>query len=308
MPDTITTRRMERSDVDQVLDLLRAALGEPPLLKRTPDLLGWKHFDNPFGESIALVACSGSRIVGLRAFMRWELVTPEGTVLRCLRAVDTATHPEFERRGIFRRLTEEAVEEATADGVDMIFNTPNAKSGAGYLSMGWEQVGDIGVMVRPTRHVFSGHQDDEATTSVQTSTLEDRAPLGLRTPRSLRYLTWRFNSHPSARYHEVSDGAGSVAILRNNTRRGRSELLVADLFGDRPQTAIRRARRLSRSSYLAAWFSAHSPERSACLRAGLMPVPGVRALTLMARPLQDFGFDVRSMSAWDLALSDLELL
>jgi GNAT superfamily N-acetyltransferase len=307
MPETITTRRMERSDVDSVLELLRAALGEPPLLKRTPELFSWKHFDNPFGESIALVACSGSRIVGLRAFMRWELVTPEGVVQRCVRAVDTATHPEFERRGIFRRLTEEAVEEAIADGVDMIFNTPNAKSGAGYLSMGWEQVGDIGVMVRPTRHLFSSQRDEGETTPVQTSGLQDREPLGLRTHRSLPYLTWRFNSHPTARYHEVRDD-GSVAVLRRNTRRGRSELLVADLFGKRPHAAIRRARRLSRSNYLATWFSAHSPERSACRRAGLMPVPGVRALTLMARPLKDFEFDVRSMSAWDLALSDLELL
>jgi GNAT superfamily N-acetyltransferase len=298
---------MDRSDVDQVLDLLRAALGEPPLLKRTPELFGWKHFDNPFGESIVLVACSGSRIVGLRAFMRWELTTPGGSTLRCVRAVDTATDPEFERRGIFRRLTEEAVEEATSDGVDMIFNTPNAKSGAGYLSMGWEHVGDIGVMARPTRHFFNGRDGDGETTPVDPARLLDRAPLGLRTPRSVPYLTWRFNSHPTARYHEVRDG-DSVAILRRNTRRGRSELLVADLFGEHPHSAVRRARRLSRSSYIAAWFSARSPERSACLRAGLVTVPGVKALTLMARPLQDFGFDVRSMSAWDLALSDLELL
>lgn len=308
MPETITTRRLERSDVDQVLELLRAALGEPALLKRTPALFSWKHFDNPFGESIALVACSDTRIVGLRAFMRWELATPSGATLRCVRAVDTATHPEFERRGIFRRLTEEAIEEAVADDVDLIFNTPNAKSGSGYLSMGWRQVGDIGVMVRPTRHLFGTVGEDDETTSVQIEGLQDRAPLGLRTPRSDRYLAWRFNSHPTAHYHEVRSGDTSVAVLRKSVRRGRSELLVADLFGEHPHVAIRRARRLSRSSYIAAWFSAQSPERSACRRAGLIPVPGVRALTLMARPLKDFGFDVGSMSAWDLALSDLELL
>jgi hypothetical protein len=44
------------------------------------------------------------------------------------------------------------------------------------------------------------------------------------------------------------------------------------------------------------------------MRAGLMPVPGVRPLTLMARPLGELDVDVLDMSSWDLAVSDLELL
>ena len=66
--DTITTRILDDSDVPPVLDLLRAALGEPPLLRRTPELFAWKHFDNPFGRSMALLAEADDRIVGLRAF------------------------------------------------------------------------------------------------------------------------------------------------------------------------------------------------------------------------------------------------
>ncbi len=87
--------------------------------------------------------------------MRWELKTTKGATLRCVRAVDTATHPDFHRRGIFRRLTEQAIEEALSDGVDLVFNTPNERSGAGYLSMGWVEVGKIDAMVRPTRRLFS---------------------------------------------------------------------------------------------------------------------------------------------------------
>jgi GNAT superfamily N-acetyltransferase len=309
MTDTITTRRLDRSDLDGVLELLRAALGEPPMLKRTPELFAWKHFDNPFGESIGLVACSDDRIVGLRAFMRWELSTPEGTTLRCLRAVDTATHPEFERRGIFRRLTEEAVEEAVADDVDMIFNTPNAKSGSGYLSMGWEEVGGIGVVVRPTRRLL-WHQPgtgDHIQSPVNTTDLVDRPPVGLRTPRTNHYLTWRFKSHPTARYWEVRAN-DSVAVLRDNIRRGRAELLIADLFGDHSHKAIRKARELTNAQYLAATFSSRSPERSACRRAGLFSVPGLQSLTLMVRRLKGLDYDVGSMKEWDLALSDLELL
>ncbi len=314
MAEAIQSRVMEKSDVEEVLDLLRAALGEPPLLARTPQLLAWKHYDNPFGESIALVATADSRIVGLRSFMRWQLRTPSGGLVSCVRAVDTATHPEFHRRGIFRRLTEEAIELATADGVDLVFNTPNAKSGSGYTSMGWIEVGRIGVLLRPTRHFFNlraRHHSASLTEAVEsahwTRAPLGRAALGLRTPRTDDYLNWRFGSHPTARYHKFTSGAGQ-AVVRPNMRKGRNELLISDLFGRNSQDAIGDAVRAANARYVATWFSEDTPERSACLHAGLIPIPGVRALTLMARPLNELDVDVTSMSSWDLALSDLELL
>jgi hypothetical protein len=135
----------------------------------------------------------------------------------------------------------------------------------------------------------------------------DRAARGLRTPRNEAYLRWRFGSHPTARYFRV-DSAGSTAVVRPNVRKGRRELIVADVYGPRPRAALREAARKSRSGYVAAWFSPGSPERAAAIRSGLVPVPGVTALTLMARPLRDLDIDVTSMASWDLAISDLELL
>jgi len=146
--DQPSVRPYEDSDLDGVLGVLKAALGEPPGLQRTPELFRWKHLDNPFGRSLMLVAEIDGHIAGFRALMRWDLETPHG-IIRCGRAVDTATHPDFQRRGIFKRLTMNAIDAATADGVDMIFNTPNAKSGAGYMKMGWSEVGPIGIMIRP---------------------------------------------------------------------------------------------------------------------------------------------------------------
>jgi hypothetical protein len=120
-------------------------------------------------------------------------------------------------------------------------------------------------------------------------------------------LRWRFGSHPSARYYRV-DSDDATAVVRPNTRKGRRELVVADVFGVRPVSAIRAAIRRSRAGYVAAWFSPGSPERAAAVRSGLVPVPGVTALTLMAKPLRDLDVDVTSMASWDLAISDLELL
>lgn len=318
MPEIINTRPLEQHDVEPVLELLRASLGETRLLQRTPELFAWKHFDNPFGESLAVVAETDGRLVGLRAFMRWRLRTVDGDELSCVRAVDTATHPDFQRRGIFRRLTEEAIEIARADGVDLVFNTPNPKSGAGYLSMGWSEVGSVGVLARPGLRLLTTRRSDPdspvepqdylyAPDPAAARSVKDRAPRGLRTPRVDDYLEWRYSAHPTARYYQVTEG-DSVALVRPNLRNGRRELIVADVYGPHPGAALRTTARRSKAAYVGAWFSRRSPERRAAIRAGLLPVPGLKTLTLMARPLRDLPVDVSSMDAWDLAISDLELL
>lgn len=308
-------RHMADRDIGEVVALMRLSLGETQLLRRTPELFRWKHIDNPFGRSIALVAEEAGVIVGLRTFMRWSLVTPAGEQLRCIRAVDTATHPAYQRRGIFKRLTEEAVEIAREEGVDMIFNTPNAKSKPGYLKMGWQEVGRIGAMVRPS--VWLGRPDDLASEIDPTHYLysprpangivmKDRAPRGLRTLRNPEYVKWRFTSHPTARYFAASVENGT-AILRPHRRHGRRELVLADVFG-RGSDAIRAAIRATKQAYLATWFSAGSLERAQAIRRGFLPLPGVSALTLVARPLVDLPTAFTSISGWDVAVSDFELL
>jgi GNAT superfamily N-acetyltransferase len=327
VPSTVavTVRPFEDADLDEVLDVMRLSLGESAVLRRTPDLFAWKHFDNPFGRSIILVAESGGAIVGLRAFMRWELVTARGERLRCVRAVDTATHPDHQRRGIFRTLTLAAVEHARDDGVDMVFNTPNPRSGAGYLTMGWLEVGRLGVMAapglrRPGARAAAGELPDGGTWVADARPLggglpggrplgavADRPAAGLRTPRTAEYLAWRFSGHPTAGYLAVDSGA-STAVVRPNVRGRWKELVLSDVYGPRPAGAIRAAVLCNRAAYLATWFSAGSPERAAALRSGVLPVPRVRTLTLVANPLRPIDARITSLDGWDLASSDLELL
>lgn len=83
---------------------------------------------------------------------------------------------------------------------------------------------------------------------------------------------------------------------------------MVDVFGSSPDSAMRRCARRSRAGYVGAWFSAHSPERAAAVRAGFIPVPGMNPLTLMARPLRELDIDVTKFDEWDLSISDLELL
>ena len=152
--DQLTIRRAEAGDLPAVIDVCGEALqwsGDDD----DADFFRWKHQANPFGPSPIWVAedtVDGERrIVGVRAMMLWQFHKPGEPVRRMARAVDTATLPSHQGRGIFSRLTMAAVEELTADGTAAIFNTPNDKSRPGYLKMGWELVGRVPVGVRPRR-------------------------------------------------------------------------------------------------------------------------------------------------------------
>lgn len=177
----------------------------------------WKHGSNPFGRSPIWVVEDEGRIVGVRAMMCWTLA--RGAERRLMaRAVDTATLPSHQGRGIFSTLTRAAVDELTADGVAAIFNTPNDRSRPGYLKLGWHELGRAPVTVRPrnpaalvamarsrtaadkwgvpTDHGLDPGEalaDDELI-----SRLIDRIPppTSWATPLSLAYLRWRTSFEP----------------------------------------------------------------------------------------------------------------
>ncbi len=314
MPE-ISTREARPDDIDPILSVLKAALGETPLLRRTREQWSWKHESNPFGASIVLVATSGDRIAGVRALMRWRLDTPGGMTVQCVRPVDTATHPEFERQGIFRRLTMESLDVARDQGIDLVFNTPNPKSGAGYISMGWKEVAPIGVMVRPRIGRSVPIPDSGAPSLIEVLPASrpfrpidapDRPPRGLRTVRTKQYQSWRFGSHPTVRYGVI--GSNKAAVVRAGVRGSRTELVLSDLIGGAGSTEVRQTAKANRARYMAGFFSKGSPERMSAVAGGMIPVPGKQALQLVALPLTDIDIDVFDLGCWDIATSDLELL
>src|SRR5680860_587937 len=128
-------REAKEVDIPEIVKVLRASLGEQDL-PLSEGIWNYKHVKNPFGRSLVLVAEENGVIAGVRAFMCWEW--------QCLnksyatyRAVDTATHPNYQGQGIFKKLTLKAIELAKEQGVQFIFNTPNEQSRPGYLKMGW---------------------------------------------------------------------------------------------------------------------------------------------------------------------------
>jgi GNAT superfamily N-acetyltransferase len=332
MQQGVTIRPFVGQDLPQALELLEASLGGGPVGRRAPEFFRWKHLESPFGPSFMLVAEQEARLVGLRAFMRWRFVAG-GRPVRAARAVDTATHPDYRGAGIFTRLTRSMLEVVHGD-VDLIFNTPNAKSGPGYLKMGWVDVGRVPVMVRARRPLRllaqrrpSAPLGDPPTVQAasvaavlargdEVTALLAAEPTvsALATPRDLQYLRWRYAAAPELGYRAVTEErAGElagVALFRVRPRGRLWESTVAEVLasGDR-----RTARRLLRRVAAAApvdHLTLHAPRGSVVARAaaasGFLPSPG--GIRLVANPrVPDLRPDPRDLGAWALSLGDLEV-
>ena len=269
----------------------------------------------PSGRSLLLVAEHDDRLIGLRAFMRWRLAAGDRD-LTAVRAVDTATHPDFQGMGVFSKLTRAALD-AGSGQVDLVFNTPNGKSGPGYLKMGWREVGRVPVAVRvrrPLRLLTSrrarpggpapaaagggrpggrrpGGRGDAGRRRCSARE-PDRRP-GWPPPATSSYLRWRYGAAPLLGYRGVAEERGGeltgLALFRVRPRGGLWESTVAEvLAGGDPATA----RRLLRQVAAAAAGRPPHPARPRRLpgwpgrprRAGFLPSPaGIR---LVANPLR----------------------
>ena len=328
---SVAIRPFVVGDEAAVLDLLGQTLGGGPAGRRPPEFFRWKHYDNPFGRSLLLLAEADGRVIGLRAFMRWRFEAG-GHQLTAVRAVDTATHPDYQGRGVFSKLTRAALAELGGQ-VDLVFNTPNDASRPGYLKMGWREVGRVPVAVRirrpvrfglglrrpagrlparPAVHAEAAAQVLERGDQVEALLARMRPDPGrLHTPRHLAYLRWRYGAAPLLGYAGVAEEEAGrlsgLALFRVRPRGALWESTVAEVLVADGDHRTRR-RLLGRVAAAAAvdHLALHAPGVAGAARAGFLPAPG--GISFVVNPLRDgLAPDPSSLAAWDLSLGDLEV-
>ena len=325
----LAIRRYTDQDEAAVLALLQTSLGWLADEHHTA-FFRWKHRDNPFGPSPAWVALDGERIVGLRVLLRWEFDRAEGPddgIARAVRAVDTATDPGYQGRGIFSALTRHAIDDLAREGLHFIFNTPNDQSRPGYLKMGWEVVGRLPVAARPRSPVSLARMArartaadlwstptnaglDAVTALADTRTLDtllaSQPPAGgLRTRRTAAVIRWRYTGFPPLAYRVLLQGSRleeGFAVFRLRRRGQALEAVVGDVLvpdGDRRVTAA-----LLRSVPGAAGADYAIRLGGGGAAAGYVPLPRQgpiltwRAITETTMP---------PLESWRLTLGDVEL-
>jgi hypothetical protein len=313
-------------DESAVLGLLAGTLGWLPDGHHAA-FFQWKHRANPFGPSPAWVASLEGTIIGFRTFLRWELASGH-QVVRAVRAVDTATSPGHQGRGVFSRLTLHGVEALRAEGTAFVFNTPNDRSRPGYLKMGWHALGRVPLAARPggpaglarmvrarvpaemwSKPSGAGVPAAEALADegAVERLLASQPATGLATNRSAHYLRWRYAGFEPLGYRALLAGGRAedgLALFRLRRRGPATEATVVEVLV--PDGDVRLAARLAGRVVQAsgADYAVASLARPA-LRAGFVPLPRVgpivtwRALAEPGRP---------DLASWRLVLGDLELL
>ena len=336
----LTIRRALPQDRQPILDLVTLCLG-PGSVPRTAAFWDWKHARNPFGPSPILVAEAEGRLVGLRAFLRWRWRSGRAEV-PAVRAVDTATHPDWRGRGVFSRLTRRLLSEMAEEGAAFVFNTPNRASGAGYRKLGWSTVGRAPVLARPlklpgairawagrggsglgregpdlsrfpaARDLLAWPALDELLASLDTA-----ADPRYRTPLDRRYLEWRYGAVPGLDYRALwcdGDGPPAAVIFRGRVRGALWEVVVAEVLSAPGEASERTGRELLRrvtgaaADHVVAVASPGTPERRVLRGAGFVPLPfvGPRLVVRTLAPEPSLA-DPRRASAWRLSAGALEL-
>lgn len=243
-------RRYEPVDESGVVDLLVGSLACPPHL--APGLWRWKHQQNPFGTAPVWVATDRDRVVAVRPFLAWEF-EQEGRLVRAVRAVDTATHPDYRGRGLFRALTERALADLEAGGVAFVFNTPNDQSRPGYLRMGWKTVGRLPVRARfrsmaslarvararVPADLESARSNDTVGVPAAGVVADParfeavlaggRPRAGLATRRSPDFLGWRYGAAPLRYRALVPQDTPAAVFFRLRQRGAAVEATVCDV-------------------------------------------------------------------------------
>jgi GNAT superfamily N-acetyltransferase len=331
-PATLEVRQATDADLPAVLELLQASLGWVPD-DAYARFFAWKHHESPFGRSPAWVAADPAaegRIVGFRTFSRWQFDRGDD-VVTAVRAVDTATHPDYQGRGIFSLLTRRALDELAAEQIAFVFNTPNDRSRPGYLKMGWQLVERLPVAATPRSPLSLVRLARARTPADKWSAPTDAGvPVAdvladapaverllaaarpsavgdddrLRTRRTPGYLAWRYGFPPLHYRAVVAPGgvADGVVVFRLRRRGAALEAAVCEQIvpaGD-DRTAPRLVRRLLRAS-----GADHAVQIGrARPSTGLLPVPG-QGPTLVWRDVTET--TMPPADHWALALGDIEL-
>jgi len=227
-------------DVPEIISLLKSSLGEK-LLPKTEEYFIWKHFKNPFGPSKILLAKEKNKIIGIRAFMYWKWIKKNQQVLS-VRAVDTATSPEYQGKGIFKTLTMQAVKECSEEGVELVFNSPNPISMKGYLKMGWSYIGRMPIYIGmgsflPKRYseeklnnIYEDYEIGKSINDISSIWEVDNADNKFHTGISHSYLKWRYVDCPATKYGSIIMPGDFGMVFRFKKIKGYIELRVCEIW------------------------------------------------------------------------------
>lgn len=204
-------------EVAKVCALFRDTMPESPLWRE--DYIRWLYFDNPAGTIIGANAWDGSNLAAHYVVLPIRAAV-KGTPVEAALSLNTATHPNYQRRGLFVRLAEATYDMARAKGLHHIIGVANANSTPGFLTkLKFQDVGPLSAVMSlgmPT----VGPEPEPASVSWRRAWQERDLAWRLRNPATV-YRSLQMGEHMAVLAPTGVLGIQAVLLIEDDAARAR---------------------------------------------------------------------------------------
>ena len=139
-PSSKTELTLSKISKDRLPDYLSLFAASFPNFKVTLEYLQWLYYENPSGAVVGFDAMDNGNVVAHYACIPVQIDGYEG---RSLLSLNTATHPDYQGRGLFRTLASKTYESAESDYACVV-GVANANSFGGFIRhLGFEHLGNL---------------------------------------------------------------------------------------------------------------------------------------------------------------------
>lgn len=231
---------------------------------------------NPPGVHFFTVAKAGDKVIASDCLMPVPFHI-KGKSFRAAWSIKTMTHPDYQRQGIFKALTEYNIARAKEFGIDVILGIANASSFAGYRKFGWDILMERKAIIRvldirkslakkkvPGPFAGAGNslyrllekgrlarlaaQARKYETSVHSSAPDVcneiwpkmQAAFPVAVERNQDYINWRYNQRPGQGYKFAlaHDSGRAEALMIFRQNMSEKYCIIVDYIGTSDSDAI----------------------------------------------------------------------
>ena len=127
-------------DETGILKLREKIWGDLESEKLSLEFWRWQFIENPAGKGFIQVADDHGVIVGHQPVIPTDFLI-KGERVKFAMSVDTMTHPDYQKQGIFSTLSKGAYDEAAESSIEIVWGFPNENSRPGFLrNLAWSDI------------------------------------------------------------------------------------------------------------------------------------------------------------------------
>jgi GNAT superfamily N-acetyltransferase len=305
MPDDQIQRELEfqpasLENLDRLTELYRASFKVNP----TPGYFNWKYIENPGGKLLGFEATHHGRVVASYG------VIPEHYLVNGQRRVvwqsmDTMTHPDYQRRGLFAKLANMTFDALRAyDHNFLLLGIPAPESHVGFVKkLGWSDIHTFGLIFTDKRAQLGlGLLRRKSPVSFRevtdTETLRPYLESRMRISRHIQnelspeFLAWRGLTNPMHKINimEFSEGGTAKGIVAYSVDDPRKTFVYLLDFGIDEDvirltpTVVREVLDRTGASVLSTWTPMDHLLGKGFFRAGVVANPTSKGPMLFKQP------------------------